>query len=113
MASIYENALVTLAATYAIDINGGLFSTDQDCTPKQLSERRDMYVRERKKTSRLPLTYKHFSTSINSEHAREVPLLSRAWVYQRASTIATDHTLCSASYALGMQVLLPLRGLDY
>jgi hypothetical protein len=82
MAIIYENAFVTLAATYANDINGGLFFTDQDCTPKQLSERRDMYVRERKKTSRLPLTYKHFSTSINSEHAREVPLLSRAWMYQ-------------------------------
>jgi hypothetical protein len=49
MVSIYENAFITLAATYAIDSNGGLFSADQDCTPKQLAERRDMYVRERKK----------------------------------------------------------------
>jgi hypothetical protein len=49
MASIYENAFITLTATYAIDSNEGLFSADQDCTPKQLAERRDMYVRERKK----------------------------------------------------------------
>jgi hypothetical protein len=82
MASIYENAFVTLAATYALDSEGGLFAVKQSFTPQRLAQRSDIYVRERRKANGLPLTYRHFSSSTTSQYIRDFPLLSRAWVYQ-------------------------------
>jgi hypothetical protein len=80
MASIFENAFVTLAATHSPDSNGGLFTVDQDLTPRRLPKQPNIYVKVPKKTSRLPLTYRHFSTSTDSKHMRQFPLLFRAWV---------------------------------
>jgi hypothetical protein len=82
MASIYENALVTLAATHAADSSAGLFAVDQSRDPKRLVKYPDLYVKERKKISRLALTYRTFEISNDSKHTQEFPLLYRAWVYQ-------------------------------
>lgn len=77
MAAIFENAFVTLAATFASNSDGGLFAVDQDLTPKRLSGHSKIYVRPTKKTSRLPLTYKDLKLVM-----KDLPLLSRGWVYQ-------------------------------
>ncbi|KAF1919017.1 heterokaryon incompatibility protein-domain-containing protein [Ampelomyces quisqualis] len=82
MASIYENAYVTLGATYALDSNGGLFARDQDLTPKRLACNSKIYVKEQKETYQLPLTYRQFSTGKHSRSIKECSLLLRAWVYQ-------------------------------
>jgi hypothetical protein len=78
MASIYENAFVTLAATYAPDSNGGLFAEDQTL---QLRKHPSIYTRERSDAPHLAFVY-HSLSSYTSECAREYPLLFRAWVYQ-------------------------------
>lgn len=74
MASIFENAFVTLATTFASNSDGGLFAEDQDLSPKRLSSYSKIYVRAKKKTSRLPLTCKDLSM-------KDFPLLLRGWVY--------------------------------
>jgi hypothetical protein len=80
MASIYENSLVTLAATCSPDSNGGLFSCERVAAASRLSRTPNVYVRAKKKISHLPDTYRGFSTSIDAKSMKEFPLLFRAWV---------------------------------
>jgi hypothetical protein len=72
MASIYENAHITIAATASKDSNGGLFSSIRPAT-RRLNQHPHLYVR-------VPLNA--FPVGVFYERPEILPLLSRAWVYQ-------------------------------
>jgi hypothetical protein len=72
MAGIYEHAYMTIAATFAQDSNGGLFSSVRPLTTR-LAKHPHLYIREC--LPRFPgVSYTRDLTSW--------PLLTRAWVYQ-------------------------------
>jgi hypothetical protein len=72
MAGIYEHAYLTIAATFAQDSNGGLFSSARPLTTR-LDKHPHLYIREC-----LP----PFPGGSYTRDLAPWPLLTRAWVYQ-------------------------------
>jgi hypothetical protein len=72
MAGIYEHAYMTIAATFAQDSNGGLFSSVRPLTTR-LTKHPHLYIREC-----LP----RFPGVSYTRDLTPWPLLTRAWVYQ-------------------------------
>ncbi|RII19995.1 hypothetical protein CUC08_Gglean001394 [Alternaria sp. MG1] len=72
MADIYEHAYMTIAATFAQDSNGGLFSSIRPLTTR-LDKHPHLYIREC-----LP----PFPDAFRTRDLTSWPLLTRAWVYQ-------------------------------
>jgi hypothetical protein len=72
MAGIYEHAYMTIAATFAQDSNGGLFSSVRPLTTR-LDKHPHLYIREC-----LP----RFPGGSYTRDLTPWPLLTRAWVYQ-------------------------------
>lgn len=77
MASIYENAYVTIAATKSLDGTGGCFATT---APKYMSKPvpgyKDVYVRQE-----LP-EFPRLSSNYRLSDSPDWPLFNRAWIYQ-------------------------------
>lgn len=71
MANIYEQAHLTIAATWAANSDFGLFASDRERYKSRKLKDSELYVRE--KPDRLPLS---------NFRAKAFPLLTRAWVYQ-------------------------------
>jgi hypothetical protein len=76
MASIYENAFVTIAATRSIDSEGGCFSKLQGFSQATLLASSGLYACKRR-----PGDFPQTSYSLLSDEGRW-PLLRRAWVFQ-------------------------------
>jgi hypothetical protein len=75
MASIYENGLFTIAATWSKDSNGGLYSKCASIHQPQRLTACGLYARLRQ-----PLLFHEANHSISNNG--EMPLLSRGWVFQ-------------------------------
>jgi len=71
MATIYEQAHLTIAATAASNSRSGLFALDRERFKAQKLRNCELYVRE--KPDRFPLP---------KFPSKGFPLLTRAWVYQ-------------------------------
>jgi hypothetical protein len=72
MADVYENAYITIAATFAQTSNGGLFSSARPVT-RRLDRHPHLFIRE------IP---PFFPSGFFSGDTTSWPLLTRAWVYQ-------------------------------
>jgi hypothetical protein len=72
MAGIYEHAYITIAATFAPDSNGGLFSSVRPLATR-LDKHPHLYIRECLPT---------FPDDFYTRDLKSWPLLTRAWVYQ-------------------------------
>lgn len=78
MADIYENAVFTIAATWAEDSSKGCFSyTDPKFMAKEVDNHDGVYIRHR--LPKLPIRWK---TEEEKAVREEFPLLVRGWVFQ-------------------------------
>jgi hypothetical protein len=80
MADIYENAHLTIAATWSTDSNTGLLSSTPNKYKAHKLERSRLHVR--KPPPRFPTTAFQLRFQEDSNWPNAWPLLQRAWVYQ-------------------------------
>jgi len=71
MANIYEQAHLTIAATWAANSDFGLFASDRERYKSRKLKDCELYVRE-----------KHDSDPRHATYSLDLPLITRAWVYQ-------------------------------
>jgi hypothetical protein len=72
MAIIYEQANLTIAATWADNSDCGLFASDRERYQARRLKDYELYVQETSFSFPIP----------GSPNTKDFPLLSRAWVYQ-------------------------------
>jgi hypothetical protein len=79
MASIYENSIITIAATWSSDSNGGCFSTMRELYQAHTLKDTGLYVR-------IPLP--NFPVDDLDYIIDDWPLLQRGWVFQERKLAA-------------------------